>query len=226
IDKVLVQQGLQLVQLRELRKALEQEGVPVQMVPREKLDRLCKGKHQGLIAFVSAVDFQPLEEILNRVWESGKDPFFLILDRVTDVRNFGAICRTAVCAGLDAVIIPSRGAAQIGGDAIKTSAGALLNLPVCRSENLKSTIELLKTSGIRIVAITEKADGHLFNTPIEGPVCLILGSEEDGISQEYLRRSDLKLAIPMHGSTGSLNVSVAAALALYEVLRQRQKPVK
>jgi 23S rRNA (guanosine2251-2'-O)-methyltransferase len=221
IDKVMIQQGLQHPQLRELKKALDQEGIPVLTVPREKLDRLSRGNHQGLIALVSPIVFQPLDEILNRVYESGRDPFILMLDRVTDVRNFGAICRTALCAGVDAVLVPSRGAARIGGDAVKTSAGALFSLPVCRSENLKETIVALKESGLQMAAITEKGKSVLFNADLKGPICLILGSEEDGVSEAYLRKCDVQLAIPMNGTTGSLNVSVAAALAMYEVMRQR-----
>ncbi len=223
IDKVLIQQGLQHPQQHELRKMLQAEDIPMQIVPREKLDRLSRRNHQGLIALVSPVAFHPLEEILNRVYEAGRDPFILLLDRVTDVRNFGAICRTAYCAGVDAVVIPARGSARIGGDAVKTSAGALLHLPVCRSANLKETIEQLKSSGLQVVSITEKAKEDLFGATLSGPVCLILGSEEDGISGEYLRRSDRQLSIPMAGQTGSLNVSVAAALALYEVMRKRLK---
>jgi len=226
IEKVLVQQGLQSEALRNLKKSLEHAEVPCIVVPREKLDRLTRSNHQGLIALISPVAFQSLDEIIRRTYEAGREPFFILLDRVTDVRNFGAICRTAACAGVDAVIIPARGAAQIGGDAVKTSAGALFSLPVCRSNNLKITLDELKLSGIQIVGISEKGKDSLFNASLKGPVCLILGSEEDGISGEYLRKCDQQLAIPMAGDTGSLNVSVAAALALYEVLRQRLKLAK
>jgi len=200
---------------------LEELEIPLQMVPREKLDRMTRANHQGVIGFISPVTFQPIEEVLQRVYESGRDPFLLILDRVTDVRNFGAICRTAECAGMDAVIIPSRGSARVGGDAMKTSAGALMNLPVCRSNNLKDTLEYLKNSGIRLVACTEKTETSLFNVALEGPMGIVMGSEEDGISPEYLKKCDVRVKIPMFGKTESLNVSVATALVVYEVLRQR-----
>jgi 23S rRNA (guanosine2251-2'-O)-methyltransferase len=220
-DKVILQQGLRSAQLAELKVLLDEYEIPVQTVPQEKLNRLTPSNHQGVIGFITPVTFQPLEEILQRVYESGKDPFLLVLDRITDVRNFGAICRTAECAGIDAVIIPSRGSARISGDAVKTSAGALLNLPVCRASNLKETLEYLKNSGISLVAVTEKTDSDVHKTELVGPICLILGSEEDGISPEYLKRSDKRVKIPMFGKTGSLNVSVAAAIVIYETLRQR-----
>ena len=221
VDKVILQTGLRSPQIQELRALLEELEIPLQMVPREKLDRMTRANHQGVIGFISPVTFQPIEEVLQRVYESGRDPFLLILDRVTDVRNFGAICRTAECAGMDAVIIPSRGRARVGGDAMKTSAGALMNLPVCRSNNLKDTLEYLKNSGIRLVACTEKTETSLFNVGLEGPMGILMGSEEDGISPEYLKKCDARVKIPMFGKTESLNVSVATALVVYEVLRQR-----
>jgi len=220
-DKVLLQQGLRSPQLVELRGMLDEYEIPVQVVPQEKLNRLTPANHQGVIGFITPVTFQPLEEIMQRVYESGRDPFLLVLDRVTDVRNFGAICRTAECAGIDAVIVPTRGSARIGGDALKTSAGALLNLPVCRAANLKETLDYIKNSGILLVAVTEKTESSVHQTPLTGPVCLVLGSEEDGISPEYLKRCDKRVKIPMFGKTGSLNVSVAAAVVIYETVRQR-----
>ena len=140
--------------MNELRQLLSDMEVPSQVVPKEKLDRVTRANHQGIIGMMSPVAFSPLEEVLQRVYEEGRDPFLLILDRVTDVRNFGAICRTAECAGVDAVIVPSRGSARIGSDALKTSAGALMYLPVCRSSNLKDTLDYLKNSGLKIVACT------------------------------------------------------------------------
>jgi len=162
-----------------------------------------------------------LEEVLQRVFEQGRDPFLMVLDRVTDVRNFGAICRSAECAGADAIIIPARGSARIGGDAVKTSAGALMHLPVIRSMNLKDTLEYLKNSGIRIAGASEKAKNVLYDTDLSGPICILMGSEETGISPEYLKKCDELVKIPMLGQTESLNVSVAAGLVLYEVVRQR-----
>lgn len=221
VDKVLLQTGLRSPQLGELRRLLEEQEIPMQLVPQEKLNRMTRSNHQGVIGYISPVSFAPLEEVLQQVFESGKDPFLLVLDRITDVRNFGAICRTAECAGIDAVIVPSRGSARIGGDALKTSAGALMNLPVCRSPNLKETLDYLKNSGISLLACTEKTETDIYQAELSGPVCIVMGSEEDGISPEYLKRCDNKVKIPMFGKTGSLNVSVAAAVVIYEVVRQR-----
>jgi 23S rRNA (guanosine2251-2'-O)-methyltransferase len=222
-DKILLQQGLKTPHMAELRELIRKADIPAQVVPREKLDRLTRSNHQGVIAMMSPIAFQPLDEVLSRVFEQGRDPFFLLLDRVTDVRNFGAICRTAECAGVDAVIVPSRGSARIGADALKTSAGALMNIPVCRSNNLKDTIDYLKNSGLKVVACTEKGDFPLFDAPMKGPMLVMMGSEEDGISHEYLKRADYQVIIPMFGKTASLNVSVATALVLYEVLRKKEK---
>lgn len=221
IDKVLMQHGLHSPQINALKKQLDGLGIPVQSVPKEKLNALTRKAHQGIIAFLSPVEFQPLDEVLQRVFELGRDPFLMVLDRVTDVRNFGAICRSAECAGADAIIIPARGSARIGGDAVKTSAGALMHLPVIRSMNLKDTLEYLKNSGIRIAGASEKAKNVLYQTNLSGPICILMGSEETGISPEYLKKCDELVKIPMHGQTESLNVSVAAGLVLYEVVRQR-----
>jgi 23S rRNA (guanosine2251-2'-O)-methyltransferase len=223
LDKVIMQLGLRSPHLHEMKQLLTELDIPLQMVPKEKLDRVTRANHQGIIGFMSPVTFQPLEEVLQRVYEEGRDPFLMILDRVTDVRNFGAICRTAECAGVDAVIVPSRGSARIGADALKTSAGALLHLPVCRSLNLKETLEYLKQSGLQLVACTEKTEVDLFDQKMTGPIAIVMGSEEDGISPEYLKKCDLRVKIPMSGKTESLNVSVATALVVYEVVRQRQK---
>lgn len=223
VDKVLIQQGLKSPHMHELRALISELEIPTQLVPKEKLDRLTRANHQGLIGLMSPVSFQPLEEVLQRVYEEGRDPFLLVLDRVTDVRNFGAICRTAECAGVDAVIVPSRGSARIGSDALKTSAGALMNLPVCRSNNLKDTLDYLKNSGLRIVACTEKTESSLYEQSLDGPMIILMGSEEDGISPEYLKKADVRVKIPMFGKTESLNVSVATALVVYEVVRSRSQ---
>lgn len=222
IEKVLMQAGATGPQLGELRRRLQDAGIPIQMVPREKLDSFTRINHQGVVAFISPVSFQPLEEVINRSFEAGREPLFLLLDRVTDVRNFGAICRTAECAGVDAIIIPARGSARIGADALKTSAGALLNIPVCRENNLKDTILMLQAYGILVAGASEKARDDMYTTPLKGPVCLIMGSEENGISPEYLKRCNTLVKIPLEGKTGSLNVSVAAGILLYEIFRQRR----
>lgn len=222
IDRVLLQNGTSGPLISEIRKHLAELDVPIIPVPKEKLMQFTRFNHQGVVAYISPVSFMPLEEVLQQVFESGKDPLFMVLDRVTDVRNFGAICRTAECAGVDAIIVPARGSARIGADALKTSAGALMNIPVCRSMNLKDTLQMLKDSGIRIAGASEKSEKMMYDTDLAGPLCLIMGSEETGISPEYLKKCDELIRIPMFGSTGSLNVSVAAGVITYEIIRQRQ----
>jgi len=198
-------------------------NIPVSLVPLEKLDGLTRKNHQGAVAFVSPIEYSPLDSIVAGLFEAGKTPLLLLLDRITDVRNFGSIARNAECMGAHAIVVPSRGAAQINGDALKTSAGALNLIPVCREPNLKDTIRFLQNSGIQIVACTEKADSSLETGSVDltGPVAILMGSEEDGISPEYLKLADHTLRIPMAGQISSLNVSVASGIMLFEVLRQR-----
>lgn len=222
IDRLFVQEGLQSGLFNDLRKVCREHEVHFSMVPVYKLNKIAPGKnHQGVVAFLSTITYYDIEQLLPTIFESGKTPIILILDRITDVRNFGAIARSAECAGVDAIIIPSRGAAQVNGDAIKTSAGALHKIPVCREENLKNTIDFLKESGLTIVSCTEKGSEPVYNVDLKGPVAIIMGSEEDGVSGEYLRKSDAKVLIPMKGEISSLNVSVATGIILFEVLRQR-----
>lgn len=222
IDKLMVQKGLNNPLLRELIQTARQHHIPVAQVPLEKLNRITRKNHQGAIAMVSAVTFASLDNIISDAYSRGEDPFLLMLDRVTDVRNFGAIARSAECAGVHALVIPSRGSAAINSDAMKTSAGALGHIPVCREDNLKTTIEYLRGSGIRVFGCTEKTENSLFETDLNGPLAVLMGSEEDGISPEYLKLCDLRGKIPMKGKIESLNVSVSAAIAVFEVVRQRQ----
>lgn len=221
IDKLLVQKGLNNELSRELTKTAKAHNIPFSPVPLEKLNRITRKNHQGAIAFLSAVRYASLDNIIDQTYQQGKEPFFLILDRVTDVRNFGAIARTAECAGVDGIIIPGRGSAAINSDAMKTSAGALNYIPVCRVDNLKSTITFLKESGVHLIACTEKTDTSLYEVNFKQPVAILLGSEEDGISPEYLKMCDSRGKIPMSGNIDSLNVSVSAAIAIYEGIRQR-----
>jgi len=225
VDKLMMQQGLKGELVPELRKLINEHGIPFQYVPIEKLNRLYRGNHQGIICFVSPIMFQPIENLLLAVYEKGETPLFVILDRITDVRNMGAIARTAECSGAHGIIIPEKGGAPISADAMKASAGALSSLPVHRSPNLKQTIEYLKDSGLRIVAASEKGEVDYYDVDLTGPLAIIMGSEEDGVSGEYLRRCDEVLNIPMRGSIGSLNVSVAAGILLFEVLKQQSRPV-
>jgi len=221
IEKVLIQKNLQNDLIKELISQMKSLRIPFARVPLEKLNRISRKNHQGVICFISPIEFQSLDNIIETAYSNGKDPFLVILDRITDVRNFGAIARTAECVGADAIVIQSRGNALIGGDAMKTSAGALNVLPVCRQENLKNTITELKSSGITIIACTEKTDTELYKAMLGGPIAIILGSEEDGISEEYLKLCDGAAKIPLNGTIGSLNVSVSAGIILYEALRQR-----
>lgn len=221
IDKIILQKGLSNQLFSELRKAIQGKDIPLQFVPPEKLNRLTSKNHQGVVAFVAEVTYYEVEDMLAQVYEKGKVPLVLILDRVTDVRNFGAIARSADCAGVDFIIIPSRGAAQINADAVKTSAGALNRMPVCREENLKQTIDYLKESGLQIIACHEKTDKYHFNADLTKPTAIIMGSEENGISSEYLKRSDMQVKIPMVGNIASLNVSVASGIILFEAVKQR-----
>jgi 23S rRNA (guanosine2251-2'-O)-methyltransferase len=221
IDKVLIQKGLKSEVIHEIRASLRAAGMIWQEVPREKLNRITKSNHQGIIALISPVLFQKIEDIIPSIFEKGEVPLLLILDRLTDVRNFGAICRTAESVGVQAIIIPDRGSARIGGDTVKTSAGAVLNIPICRVKSLKETFDFLSRSGIHIYACSEKGAKHYFETDFKMPLALLMGSEEDGISQEYFSYCDAHISIPMKGKTGSLNVSVATGVILYECLRQR-----
>lgn len=222
VEKIFFQQGTGSALMAELNDEIKKYKIPFQFVPAEKLNHLMKSKnHQGVVAQLSPVTYRDIEDIIPAVFEKGEVPLVIILDRITDVRNFGAISRSAECAGAHALIIPSKGSAQINSDAIKTSAGALYQIPVCRSENLKQTCDFLKRSGLRIIACTEKTDQTIYNTDFSLPTAIILGSEEDGISEEYLKFSDEKTTIPLFGKIESLNVSVSAGITLYEVVRQR-----
>ena len=221
VDKIFIQKGLNNELFAELRKLITDGNIPHQFVPIEKLDRITGKNHQGVICFLSEITFYNIENLLPGIYEKGAVPLLLILDKVTDVRNFGAICRTAECSGVNAIIIPSRGSAQINADAVKTSAGALQLIPVCREENLKNTIIFLKESGVQIVACTEKTDDYYYSLDFTQPTAIIMGSEEDGISGEYLKLCDHKAKIPLLGEIQSLNVSVACGVLLYEVVKQR-----
>lgn len=223
INKIMIQAGLKGELYPKLMAELKNAGIEPQFVPVQKLNAVTQKNHQGVIAFISPVSYHKLENVIPMVFDKGETPLCLILDRITDVRNFGAICRSAECMGAHTVIVPSRGGAAINADAVKTSAGALMSLPVCREHNLKNAIEYLKDSGLQIVGCSEKATKTIEEVDLTLPTCIIMGSEEDGISPEYLKRCDEFVKIPMTGTIESLNVSVSAGILLYEVLRQRQK---
>ncbi len=221
VDKIFIQSNLRSDGINEIVKEAKAREIPLSIVPIEKLNRLTRKNHQGVVCFTSSVNYASLDNILDNAYASGKDPFILILDKVTDVRNFGAISRTAECAGVNGIVIPSRGSAQINADAVKTSSGALNYIPVCRELNLKETINYLKESGIAIIACSEKTEDMIYDADYNKPVAIIMGSEESGISQEYLKLADQHVKIPMTGQVGSLNVSVATGVIVYEAIRQR-----
>lgn len=221
LEKVFVQKGLKGELVKELLQLTSERTVPVSHVPVEKINQFTRKNHQGVVAFMSPVQYHNLHHVVAEVFESGKTPLFLLLDQITDVRNFGAVCRTAECMGVDAVVIPTRGGAQINPDAVKTSAGALNYIPVCREADLKDAAKYLKDSGLQIVACTEKGKKSLHEADFTGPTVLIMGSEEMGINEDLIRMSDESVKINMTGKIGSLNVSAASAMLLYEVTRQR-----
>ena len=225
IDKVMIQSGLSNDLIKELIAVARTNNVPVAFVPPEKLKRLSTKNHQGVICLLSSISFASLDNLIFKAYNEGREPFFLILDRITDVRNFGAIVRTAECAGVDGIILAEKGNAPITGDAMKTSAGALNHVPICREKDMKKTLKLLHENGIRLVACTEKTDKSIYEVNLTGPLALILGSEEDGISDTVLRDSDELARIPLKGKIESLNVSVAAGIALYEAVRQHSGSV-
>lgn len=222
IDKILIKQGVRSELTNELFILIRRNSIPYQFVPVQKLNHITKKNHQGVVAFLSLISYGKLEQILPGIYESGEIPFILILDKISDVRNFGAIVRTAECAGVHAVVIPDKGSAQINADAVKTSAGALHTVPVCRVKELPESINFLKNSGLHIAAVTEKTKNLFYNSRLNNPLALILGSEEKGISEKLLAQSDEKFKIPLNGKIESLNVSVSAGILIYEVIRQRK----
>jgi 23S rRNA (guanosine2251-2'-O)-methyltransferase len=221
IDKVLFQKGLQGELFKQLFYEVRQRKIPFQYVPQEKLNRLTRQNHQGVVAFLSAIEYCDIYNIVPSIFEEGRVPFLLLLDKITDVRNVGAIARSAECAGVDAIILPLNGGAQLNEDAVKSSAGALHKVPVCRHSNLVEVIQYLKDSGIEVIGVTEKANHAHYNKDFTGPVCLIMGNEYEGIAWDYLKHCNDTVTIPMVGTIRSLNVSVATGIALFEVVKQR-----
>ncbi len=222
IESIYMQRGTSGDLLLELKQLLSNRTIPLHQVPVEKLHRMTTKNHQGVIAVISPITYQNIEDIIPQIYEQGETPLVLILDSLTDVRNFGAIARTAACVGVHALVVPSKNAAQINGDAIKTSAGALFNIPVCRHKSLTQVCTFLQESGLQLVACTEKTDELIYKPDYTLPTAIIMGSEDEGISNELLRKADHLAKIPMQGVIESLNVSVSAGVILYEAVRQRQ----
>ena len=220
INKVMILKGINKDLFLELKDALAGKNYYIQYVPQEKLDKVTQNNHQGVIAYVSPISYHNIEKLVEEKLEKGEKPCILFLDRITDVRNFGAIARTAECEGVDAIVIPSRGSVQVTSDAIKTSAGALNRIPVCKSDNIKDSLFYLQQCGLRIVACTEKTNVPLYEVNLRGSVAIVMGSEEDGITSDILNMADIKAKIPMKGEISSLNVGVATGMVLYEKIRQ------
>jgi len=219
IDKILVKKDIQSELSKELFAALKGKMIPVQRVPVERINRITRKNHQGVIAFISAITYQRVEDVVPFLFEQGKNPLLVMLDGLTDVRNFGAIARTCECAGVDAVIIPAKNSVSVNADAMKTSAGALHTLPVCREQSLTTAIRFLKDSGFKIVAATEKGDYDYTKANYSDPVCIIMGAEDTGVPYEHLALCDEWIKIPMRGKIESLNVSVAAGVLIYEAVK-------
>ncbi len=221
IDKVLIQKNLQGESYQNLLSELRKKNVKIQYVPIEKLNKVTRKNHQGIIAYVAPISFSTLDEIINFSYSDGRTPLLLILDRITDVRNFGAIARTAECTGVHGIIIPEKGSSPINADALKTSAGALFNIKVCKEVNLSKSVDLLQSSGIKVVGATEKTEELIYNEDLKTPLALVMGSEEDGISRSLMQKCDALAKLPLKGETDSLNVSVACGAILFEAVRQR-----
>ena len=220
INKIMIQKGMNKDLFQELKDTLVDKNYYLQFVPVEKLNKVTENNHQGVIAYVAPVSYHKVEDLVEKMLEEGKKPCILVLDRITDVRNFGAIARTAECEGVDAILIPSKASVQVTSDAIKTSAGALNRIPVCKSDNIKDSLFYIQQCGLRIVACTEKTQTPLYQANLRGSVAIIMGSEEDGITNDFLNMADIKARIPMRGEIASMNVGVATGIVLYEKTRQ------
>lgn len=221
IDSLYIQTGLGSEVYAELKGLIKENGISTKQVPIEKLNRFTRKNHQGVVAFVSPIEFHSIEDILPQLYEEGKTPLLLILDRITDARNFGAIVRTAECTGVDAIIIPKKNAAPINADAVKTSTGAIFKIPICKESDLKSVIEYVQSFGVKVVAASEKTKKLLYEVDMKAPLAIMMGNEENGVSLSYIKASEEVAKLPMFGEIGSLNVSVACGAFLYECVRQR-----
>ncbi|HEX2969652.1 MAG TPA: 23S rRNA (guanosine(2251)-2'-O)-methyltransferase RlmB [Bacteroidales bacterium] len=224
IDRLLVRQGLQGPLYHELMTEVKKNEIVYQIVPVERIEIVTRKNHQGVLAWLSVIEYQHIQNLLPMIYEQGSDPLFIALDGVSDVRNFGAIVRSAECLGAHAIIIPEKGSARITADAVKTSAGALNSFPVCREKSIVRTVEYLKESGLKIICAEERSETSAHDANLVGPSVLIMGSEDKGISRELISLADYRVSIPMSGKIGSLNVSVASGILLYEIVRQRSKP--
>lgn len=221
VDKVLMKKDLGGELARELLSVTREYNVPVQRVPVERINKVTRKNHQGVIAFMAAVDYYHVDDIVPALYDEGINPLVVVLDGVTDVRNFGAIARTCECAGVNCIVIPERNSVSVNADAVKTSAGALNYLPVCRERNLVKAVQYLRDSGFKVMGASEKTDLNYTKADFTGPVAIVLGAEDTGISTDVLKLCDTLVAIPEFGQINSLNVSVSGGIMIYEVVRQR-----
>ena len=221
VDKVLMKKDLGGELARELLSVTREYNVPVQRVPVERINKVTRKNHQGVIAFMAAVDYYHVDDIVPALYDEGINPLVVVLDGVTDVRNFGAIARTCECAGVNCIVIPERNSVSVNADAVKTSAGALNYLPVCRERDLVKSVQYLRDSGFKVMGASEKTDLNYTKADFTGPVAIVLGAEDTGISTDVLKLCDTLVAIPEFGQINSLNVSVAGGIMIYEVVRQR-----
>jgi len=221
INKIFLQKGLKGELFKELEAAIRKNQLSASYVPVEKLNRLTKNNHQGVVADISPVSFHTLEELVEKTTKKEAPALFLLLDQLSDVRNFGAIIRTAECTGVDGIIIPKKGAAPVTGDTIKTSAGAVFKIPIAKVDHIKDAVFYLQASGVSVIAATEKTQNLLYDIPMKGAVAIVMGAEDTGISPSVLKTVDHTAKLPLLGTIESLNVSVACGVFLYEVVRQR-----
>lgn len=221
VDRIFILERSQNEALKEIASLARMMEIPVKYVPEPKLNRITRKNHQGCIAFLAPIDFEPLDEIIQQVFERGETPLLVVFDGITDVRNLGAIARSALSAGAHALVLPFKSSAPVNADAVKTSAGALMQIPVCKPKHMNETKQLLKDYGIQLIACTEKADQLIYDAPLSGPAAIVMGDEEKGISEQMLSSCDIEVKIPMPGDFNSLNVSVAAGVVLFEAVRQR-----
>lgn len=226
IDKIYFQKGLHGVNFKLIQERIKKYKIPFLWVPREKLRSLTLKNHQGVFAFISPIEFQRIESLIPRLYKTGKNPLLLVLDRVNDVRNFGSIVRTAECGSVDAVLLPAKGSTHISSEAIKASSGAILNVPICKEEDLYKSLLIIKNNGIQLIAATEKSSTSFYEVDFSLPLAIIIGNEQFGIDSSYLSLTDKQVKLPMLGKISSMNVSVVCGVLIYEVLRHRNANLK
>lgn len=223
IERIYIKKGSDTPLINQIADLAKENKIPMQFVPIEKLNRLTYSNHQGVVAQIPPIDYADINDILPGILENNPLPLIVVLDSVTDIRNFGAIARSAECAGVDALVVSLKSSAPVNGDAIKSSAGALTSIPVCRVGSIRNTLKMFQDNGMQLVAATEKSDVLIYDAPLDKPTVIVMGSEDKGISKEVLKMCDWQVSIPLKGKIESLNVSAAASVLLFECVRQRSK---